>query len=333
MNLWQLTEEMLKRGSLAAVLVVMATAGGVAVCATTMAMALHSQTSFRLRSARRRVRSPENADGANRAQDVASPWIPSAVASWTRPVTLRGSDHLIRVLAGEYARRIEERLVYEPAKAQVISETWGLATHCAGAACVVGVIVAAVLASTSGFQLGLAGLALATCGSLLGARAPWVVADRWLVARSYAAAAELPVLIDTVSLCTRAGMPFDQTLDLYSQRFGGELSHLLREAGDVWRSGLSSRMRELDRLSIRIASPSVESFFSAVIQSMELGTPLVAALDAQAAEVRAQRHAVLEERISKLPVKMLIPIGLFTLPAMLILLLAPIALQVLGGLA
>ena len=57
-----------------------------------------------------------------------------------------------------------------------------------------------------------------------------------------------------------------------------------------------------------------------------------AVLDAQAAEARAQRHAAVEERIAKLPVKMLVPIGLFTLPAMLILLLAPVALQVLAGL-
>ena len=50
-----------------------------------------------------------------------------------------------------------------------------------------------------------------------------------------------------------------------------------------------------------------------------------------AVEARAIRKAKLEERVAKAPVKMLLPVGTLILPAMLILVMGPIMLDLMKG--
>ena len=48
-------------------------------------------------------------------------------------------------------------------------------------------------------------------------------------------------------------------------------------------------------------------------------------------EARAVRRAKLEERVAKAPVKVLLPVGTLILPAMLILIMGPIMLDLIQG--
>ena len=50
-----------------------------------------------------------------------------------------------------------------------------------------------------------------------------------------------------------------------------------------------------------------------------------------ASEARAVRKAKLEEKVAKAPVKMLLPVGTLILPAMLILIMGPIMLDLMEG--
>ena len=66
-------------------------------------------------------------------------------------------------------------------------------------------------------------------------------------------------------------------------------------------------------------------------RSLKFGTSLVDVLDAEVQESRAIRKAKMEERISKAPVKMLFPVGILILPAMLIYIMGPILLDLVTG--
>jgi len=61
-----------------------------------------------------------------------------------------------------------------------------------------------------------------------------------------------------------------------------------------------------------------------VTEALELGTPLAATLDRQAHLAREEQRALVEERIERAPVKMLIPLGSLVVPAMLLAIVGPL---------
>ena len=77
---------------------------------------------------------------------------------------------------------------------------------------------------------------------------------------------------------------------------------------------------------------AVLRFVNALRQAFILGSTLGPALSALSQDVRKYRAARIEERIAKTPVKILAPLGLCIVPAVLILLMGPIMSQVLQGL-
>lgn len=285
----------------------------------------------RLRAAGERATLSSHTTAGRPARIATSPWLAGIPDSWIASPPHGIALRVAEVAGGSFVRETVTRLHDEPMGDVYLRESVNLAARLTAMPVVAGVVLGAALALTE--RVSMAWLLLLALGlmSILGSRIPSILANRWFGRRAAVAVRELPVLIDTISLCTRAGMSFDQALELYCSRFNGLLAALLGDCLEMWRSGLTTRARELERVAARLGSPLVETFFSAVVQSIDLGTPLAATLDAQAAEVRAQRKSQVEERIAKLPVKMLIPIGLFTLPAMLLLLLAPIGLQVVAG--
>ena len=59
--------------------------------------------------------------------------------------------------------------------------------------------------------------------------------------------------------------------------------------------------------------------------------PAIAAVLGAAEQARAARKAQVEERVAKAPVKMMIPTGTLILPAMLLLVLGPVLLELMEG--
>lgn len=174
---------------------------------------------------------------------------------------------------------------------------------------------------------------LAACGAVVTARLATYACRSEMRAAQESLTGQLPTLIDVLALCARAGMSLDQSLDLYCDRFDGSLGKRLAASRTRWAIGAQTRSGEFQRLAAEIDSPVFDRFLAALRHATEMGTSLAPVLEAQAAEVRAHRQSVIEEQASKLPVKMLVPIGVFTLPAMLILLLTPVLVQVGQGLA
>jgi hypothetical protein len=70
------------------------------------------------------------------------------------------------------------------------------------------------------------------------------------------------------------------------------------------------------------------SFVSSLIQAQRLGAEIGPTLRAQAEQMRYQRMILAEERVNKLPVKLLVPLVFFIFPSISVLLIGPAILQV-----
>jgi tight adherence protein C len=63
-------------------------------------------------------------------------------------------------------------------------------------------------------------------------------------------------------------------------------------------------------------------------QTLKFGTPLAESLRMIAAEMRAARHARIEERAARLPVLLAIPMLLFILPCLFMIVGTPVVLRI-----
>ena len=81
-----------------------------------------------------------------------------------------------------------------------------------------------------------------------------------------------------------------------------------------------------DSYDSRLVREAVDS----ISRSLRYGTSLADDLSDLAVSVRARRKARLEEAVAKAPVKMLLPVGTLILPAMLILVVGPILLDLMN---
>ena len=128
---------------------------------------------------------------------------------------------------------------------------------------------------------------------------------------------ELPAMLDVLTLGLAAGLSFDASLELYCERYDGELSRALLESMLAWRMGIRSREAEL-------GVPAFRRFASVVGESLSFGTPLAEALERQGEAIRDEQRSQVEEEIERVPVKMLVPLGTLIVPAMLVAILGPL---------
>ncbi len=145
-----------------------------------------------------------------------------------------------------------------------------------------------------------------------------------LVRRRSACLREMPTLIDVLTLGLSAGLSFDASLALYCDRYQTELSQAFSEAMLSWRMGVMSREAALDAMAGELGVDALARFAAVVGESLEFGSPLASALEVQAKAIRDEQRAQVEEEIEKAPVKMLIPLGVLVVPAMLLAILGPL---------
>jgi tight adherence protein C len=137
-------------------------------------------------------------------------------------------------------------------------------------------------------------------------------------------AAELPEMLDIVALGLTAGLSFDAALSEYCTQANGRLARELASAQLSWQMGLTTRGAALEEVGVRLGEPALTRFAASVTEALELGTPLAATLDRQAHLAREEQRALVEERIERAPVKMLIPLGSLVVPAMLLAIVGPL---------
>ena len=149
--------------------------------------------------------------------------------------------------------------------------------------------------------------------------------------RSFVAEKHLSQMIEVIILGLKSGMTFDRALSLFYSNFDGALSSSLALAQSQWTHGLIDRSEGLRALARSYDSALFERLAENIIRSLRFGTSLAVNLSLLASEARAVRKAKLEEKVAKAPVKMLLPVGTLILPAMLILIMGPIMLDLMEG--
>lgn len=211
-------------------------------------------------------------------------------------------------------------LADEVSSAGFVEAAVRLALGCAAA----GALVGAVISN----ELGLVGGLL---GGVWGATALPRAIKRLMRVRAVGLERDLSEMLEVVALGLRSGLSFDRSFGLYADHFDTRFADECAQAVRVWSSGLATREEALRSLAASYDSPLLARVVENVVRSLRFGASLAEGLELSAAEARAIHRAHVEERVAKAPVKMMVPTGTLILPAMLLLVLGPVLLELMEG--
>ena len=139
---------------------------------------------------------------------------------------------------------------------------------------------------------------------------------------------DLPFFIDLLSLSTEAGLDFMGSIQKITEKADKDsvlASEFLIVLKDI-KLG-SSRSEALGKLNERIKSASVKSFVTMVQDSDETGASIAKTLKAKSDQMRVERFNKAEQEGAKASQKILIPMILFIVPAVLVTVFGPVALS------
>ena len=141
-------------------------------------------------------------------------------------------------------------------------------------------------------------------------------------------AAELPGLVEVVSVAVASGLSITASLQLALGHHDGET------ATGRWLAALTSGPRPLDEALDEFGASCgarARAFAAAVTGSMRTGVPLAAELDRLQRELRDDVRRRLERRVRQLPVLLLFPLVLCVLPALGLIAVVPVLAAAFGG--
>jgi tight adherence protein C len=139
-------------------------------------------------------------------------------------------------------------------------------------------------------------------------------------------ARELPDTLDQMSIAVEAGLSFEFALARAAHSGTGPLAEeLVRTLQDV--AVGRPRRQAYDALVRRTDVPDLQRFVGAINQAEAYGVPVADVLRAQADEMRVKRRQRAEAEAMKVPVKVVFPLMLCILPAMLLVVVGPAVLQ------
>jgi tight adherence protein C len=166
-------------------------------------------------------------------------------------------------------------------------------------------------------------------GLIVGYVFPTFSLDSAIAKRKTAIGRKLPDLLDMVSTTVEAGTALNGALAIAITRMEGPLADEFRMTLSDIRVGVN-RADALTALSRRVNQIDLASVVTALVQTERLGGNVAQVLDELAEEARSRRLNRAEELAAKIPVKMVIPMALFMLPALLVMIFGPVAAQLLN---
>ncbi len=138
-----------------------------------------------------------------------------------------------------------------------------------------------------------------------------------------------PELMDLLVVCAEAGVGLSAAITRVTREIAITHRHLgvnLHIMTLELRAG-QSLSEAFDSLARRVTIEEVRSLGSLLQQSEELGTSLTQALRTYSSEMREKRFYRAEEKAYALPAKMMIPLGLFVFPVMMIVIMLPLVIR------
>ncbi|MFB9269905.1 type II secretion system F family protein [Bradyrhizobium erythrophlei] len=143
---------------------------------------------------------------------------------------------------------------------------------------------------------------------------------------------DFPDFLDLIVVCIDAGLSLEAAVDRVAPQVTDQnraLGTNLMLLGAEVRAGRTT-MDALDSLADRLGIDEARSFSGMLRQSIELGTDVGDALRVFGDEMRDRRLLRAEERANQLPVKMVLPLGMFIFPVILMTVLVPAMLRLLS---
>jgi tight adherence protein C len=194
---------------------------------------------------------------------------------------------------------------------------------------IVAYVVIATVLSDASWPLKLVVLVIATAVAILAPDA-YIARRQRTLTQHYRVT--FPDLLDLIVVCIDAGLSLDAALE----RVSGDVIKQQRElgmhlliVGAETRAGRSTT-DALQSFAERLGLDEARSFVAMLQQSVELGTDVGDALRVFSDEMRDRRLLRAEERANQLPVKMVLPLGLFIFPVILMTVMVPVVLKLLS---
>ncbi len=163
--------------------------------------------------------------------------------------------------------------------------------------------------------------------ALLGVMMPFLWLRRSARRRRLVIWRSLPDAFDLMTTCVESGLGLDSTFQKVSDKLGGPVSDEFAEMLREVTMGKTRREALVD-MGERTGVADLQSFANTIVQAEELGTSLGAALRAQANDMRRRRRQHAEEQARRTPGKMVFPLIFFILPSFFIVILGPVAIEV-----
>ncbi len=144
----------------------------------------------------------------------------------------------------------------------------------------------------------------------------------------------LPDALDLMVVCVEAGMSLDAATHRVAEEIRLQHKELSEELGLTNLEIRAGKLRRdaLRNLALRTNLEDVNSLASLLIQTDQLGTSIAQALRIYSESFRIYRMQKAEELAAKLPVKLIIPLGLCILPCILIVVVGPAVIQLIRAL-
>jgi tight adherence protein C len=142
-----------------------------------------------------------------------------------------------------------------------------------------------------------------------------------------------PDLLDLMVVCVDAGLSLEAALERISREVikkSRALGMNLLLMGAETRAGRST-IDALGSFADRLGLDEARSFVATLRQSVELGSDVADGLRAFSDEMRDKRLLRAEEHANKLPVKMVLPLGICIFPVILLVVLLPIGVKLVAA--
>jgi tight adherence protein C len=143
---------------------------------------------------------------------------------------------------------------------------------------------------------------------------------------------QLPDMIDLLVVTIEAGLGILASMRVASESMSDPLGQELRLTLQEQRMGLTVQ-QAVESLGRRADTPNMRIFVRSLTQGERLGVSIGATMRNLSLEMRKRRKAIAEETAQKMPIKMLFPLIFFIFPAMFIVILVPMAINIIDALA
>jgi pilus assembly protein TadC len=140
-------------------------------------------------------------------------------------------------------------------------------------------------------------------------------------------AADMPLAVDLLAACLRAGRPPQAAVGTVAKAIGGPLADLLAGVGHR----LDLGMDPIEAWSALLAEPPCAALARAVQRALRSGAPLARSLEHLADDSRQARRWTVEEHARAIESRAVVPLGLCFLPAFVLLGVVPTVAGSLGG--